>query len=344
MPVYFDATAFAAMAALAAPSVSAQQRFIGNASASMSAQAEPTLTQVRVSGIGGATMTGIATPRTLSRFRGTGLATVNGKALTNQEVTAISVEVAIRAVGTGSFNLPEQGMNLSDVGRQIYNLWGLEITSTKATTFARSRVVEIINAAMQTIYGRAVALDYFNRTTATLTFAMSEDAKTLPTAMQTLLGPVRFADSKQPLRPAATRSELDEFVDLYYGGVAPAFPRMYFLDRGFVDGVDAAGATLRISPAPAAEISLEVEYAQEPPRYTESDLISGVPLRIPHRYVESILLPMAKHMAASDRMFTRESLRGTLQGDYTRAMQQLGLVDPERPTVRNAKPKEATTA
>ena len=214
MAVYFDATAFAAMAARAAPSVSAQQRFIGNASASMRAQAAPTLTQGRVSGIGGATMTGIATPRTLSRFRGTALATVNGKALPNQEVMAISVEVAIRAVGTGSFNLPGQGMTLSDVGRQIYNLWGLEITSTKATTFARARVVEIINAAMQTIYGRAVALDYFNRTTATLTFAMAEDAKTLPTAMQTLLGPVRFADTKQPLRPAATRGELDEFVDL----------------------------------------------------------------------------------------------------------------------------------
>lgn len=269
---------------------------------------------------------------------------------TEDQINYIREVISVPVFGVSTFGLqakfyvPSQGMTLSDVGRQIYNLWGLEITSTKATTFARARVVEIINGAMQTIYGRAVALDYFNRTTAALTFAIAEDSKALPTAMQTLLGPVRFADSKQPLRPAATRGELDEFVDLYYGGVAPAFPRMYFLDRGFVDGVDAAGATLRISPAPAAEISLEVEYAQEPPRYTESDLISGVPLRIPHRYVESILLPIAKHMAASDRMFTKEALRATLQGDYTRAMQQLGLVDPERPTVRNAKPKEVATA
>jgi hypothetical protein len=340
MAVYFEATAFAAMAALAAPDVVAQPRLLGAAAATMTAQAVPTLHQDRFSGIGAASMTGLATPRTLSRFRGTGLATVNGRAVPNQEVLAISVEVAIRASGSGQFRVPGQGMNLSDVGRQIYNLWGLEITSPKATTFARSRVVEIVNSAMQTIYGRAVALDYFNRTTATITFATDEDAQTLPASMQTLLGPVRFADTKQPLRPAATRGELDEFVELYYGGIPPLLPRMYFLDCGFADNVDAAGVTLRISPAPAEETALEVEYAQEPPRYTESDLVSGVPLRIPHRYVESILLPIAKHMAASDRMFTKQELRPTLQADYSRAMQQLGLVDTDRPSARNAKPKE----
>jgi hypothetical protein len=344
MPVYFDATAFVAMAALAAPSVSAQQRFIGNASASMSAQAVPTLTQRRVSGIGGATMTGIATPRTLSRFRGTGLATVNGKALPNQEVMAISVEVAIRAVGTGSFNLPGQGMTLSDVGRQIYNLWGLEITSTKATTFARARVVEIINAAMQTIYGRAIMLDYFNRTTATLTFEIGEGSKAVPSSMQTLLGPVRFESTKQPLREATTRGEFDQFLELYYGGVTPGAPRMYFLETAFADAVDSAGATLHLSPAPTAQTLIEIEYAADAPRYTETDLIMGVPLRIPHRYVESILLPIAKHIAASDRMFAKESLRATLQADYSRAMQQLGLVDPTRTSTRNAKPKEAAAA
>jgi hypothetical protein len=267
---------------------------------------------------------------------------------TEEQINYIREVVSVPVFGLSTFGLqakfyvPSQGMNLSDVGRQIYNLWGLEITSTKATTFARARVVEIINAAMQTIYGRAVALDYFNRTTTTIQFAAGENAKALPAAMQTLLGPVRFASSKQSLRPATTRGEFDEFVNLYYGGKQPALPRMYFLERGFADASDSAGVTLLLSPAPTEETALEVEYAQEAPRYTESDLISGVPLRIPHRYVESILLPIAKHVAASDRMFTKEGLRATLQADYNRAMQQLGLVDPEPVAVRNTKPKEGT--
>jgi hypothetical protein len=39
-------------------------------------------------------------------------------------------------------------------------------------------------------------------------------------------------------------------------------------------------------------------------------------------------------------MFTKQELRPTLQADYARAMQQLGLVETETTAVRNTKPKE----
>lgn len=242
--------------------------------------------------------------------------------------------------------LPDSGMRLDRFATQIYNLWGIEVKTARDTDFARPRVLEIINGALQLIYAQARVLDYFNRQTATLSFD-DVASMALPEDFQTLLGPVRFADTKQPLKAATTLAELEQFVDIHCGGVAPDGPRLYYIDARAAAGTNSSASRLHLAPAPTGDaISIEVDYAVQAPRYETDDLLSNVRVPLPQGYAETILLPICKHMAASDGLFRKEPLRQSIAADYSRAMQVLGLVEPEKTSTRDnrATPRGAALA
>jgi hypothetical protein len=92
------------------------------------------------------------------------------------------------------------------------------------------------------------------------------------------------------------------------------------------------------------ETTIELEYAREAPHYRDSDLLQGTRLRMPHGYVESLLLPIVKQRASLDSLFKKEALRPGLAADYERAMRQLGLGAPDAPTVAKSKPREEAVA
>jgi hypothetical protein len=226
---------------------------------------------------------------------------------------------------------------LNRVATQVYVLWGMEVSSAATINFRRSQVIEVINAALQVIYSAAKAVDYFARATMPLTFAPDQSSQVLDSSIQSLLGPVRLADSKQPLSPVETINDFHSYDDIYAS--AATSPRIYFLDRANAAGRDNAGLTLRIAPAPTVETALEIEYAQQAPRFVESDIMADTTVPMPHAYVESLLLPIVKHIAASDTLFKRQELRPAIAADYNRASLMLGIVDPEPTPTARPKPK-----
>lgn len=252
----------------------------------------------------------------------------------------------ITASGGADFGVEGSGMRLTRVATQVYNLWGIEVTTARDIDFARSRVTEIINAALQVMYSRAHVLDYFNRVSSTLEFAANVASAVLPLNMQTLLDPVREATTRTPLRKASDISEFEEYVDLYCNGTAPAVPRLYYAESLASSSDDSAHCVLRLTPAPAESFTVAFDYAAQAPRYRDSDILKNVTVPIPHAYAESILLPLVKHAAASDNLFRRQDMRQAIQADYQRAMVMLGLVSTQNPAVRESKttPREAVSA
>lgn len=254
---------------------------------------------------------------------------------------AVAVSGTITAGGRLRAYIAGDTMTLERLATQVYNLWGMEVESARDIDFARPRVLEIVNGALQLVYSRAAFLDWFNREPAELVFGSGETSKVLPDGVQTLLGPVRIKDGTE-LRACGSLTEFRHAVELYFAGAAPASPRVYFLHKtGAVDGFDAKLLTLLIAPAPTAETTLEVEWTTEAPHYRETDLLNGTRVRVPHGYAETLLLPLVKQRASLDGLFKNQQLRLAIAADYQRAMVQLGLVDPDSTAVQRNKPREA---
>ena len=270
-------------------------------------------------------------------FYGRGSASTIGEGLCYLDAEFIGVEAVITAKGSAAITIEGQSPRLLRIATQVYNLFGMEVKSAATISFARPRVLEIINSALQIVYSAAKAVDYFARATMPLTFAPDQSSQVLDSSIQSLLGPVRLADSKQPLSPVETINDFHSYDDIY--GTTASSPRIYFLDRVQGVGQDSAGLTLRIAPPPTVGTMVEIEYAREAPRFSESDLLANAPVPMPHAYVESLLLPIVKHIAASDTLFKKQELRSAIAADYQRARLMLGIVDPEPTPTARPKPK-----
>ncbi len=237
--------------------------------------------------------------------------------------------IELMGVDTATFTLDGQKMSLDRVMTQIYNVWGMEVKSARDITFARPRVLEIVNGAMQIIYSRAKELDYFSKVPGMLEFDADQSNAPMPANMQNLLGDVRTLTGK--LKGATSREEFESWSTIYFGGNSASTPRVYWLEKqANVDGFDSASATLHIAPAPTVLTEVYFDYAQEAPYFTETAFLRHERLQMPHSYVETLLLPICKYRASSDNLFRGDqSLRQALASEYQTAMQQLGMVDPD---------------
>jgi hypothetical protein len=251
--------------------------------------------------------------------------------------------IPVRSVNTlqGAVSLRLEGakMTLDRLMTQIYNVWGMEVPSARTITFARERVLEIVNASLQILYSRSKELDYFSRTAGELVFAAAEGVKAMPTNLQCLVGHVRIGATE--LRAATSREEFQNWATLYFSGDSPITPRIYWLETLQSEGFDSSGAKLHILPVPSEETTVSFDYATEAPYFHLNDFHAGTRLRIPHSYVETLLLPICKYKATLDNQFRGDqSLRQSIAADYQRAMRQLGMIEPETTAQRNQKPKE----
>ncbi len=250
---------------------------------------------------------------------------------------AIPLPVTFTGSGKCLLRLEGQKMSLDRVVAQIYNLFGIEITTGLDIEFARERVLEIINSALQIMYSRAEKLDFFNRSTLTLTYATGETSKTLPVSIQMLLGPVKTDDGD--LEMASTISQFEQYLDIYFSGETITSPRVAFLDRRASSAsFDSQECILRIAPAPADDTDVTLDFAQEAPYFGVQEYLTNARLRIPHSYVESVFLPLCKYFATMDPLFKKEALRKAINDDYQRAMIQLGEVNPDTVPTRSTKP------
>lgn len=208
-------------------------------------------------------------------------------------------------------------------------LWGIDCLKS-APKFAIERAVNDVNAAMQMVWNQANDRNYWSTLTLDLTVPPFANQTDIPDNVQNVTGPCINAETGQPLTPVGTLAELDGFIDLYLDGDVTVDPIAYHIDRHRGPGTDPAWCIFRCAPpAGAAGAVITLDVVTEPPRYTSDDLSSCPLLPIPHQYVESLLLPIARYRASSFTMlFQAHDRQPTIDREYAEARIALGLADP----------------
>lgn len=222
-----------------------------------------------------------------------------------------------------------QGLGVCAVIDDIFLLWGVE-DPAMAIEALRDRALTDLNAAMQIVWTQARDRDYFSRRTLSVTVPEGSGEVELDQEVQNVLGPVRREADRVPLQPLSSRSEVDQFGNIFLGGSGGTMaPLAFFVERLNQSRADNTRIVLHVVPAPTEDTDFLVDAAMECPRYVWRDYCHCTPLEIPHRYTESILLPICRHRAASSQYFVREERREAIDREYVTALQVLGGVDPQ---------------
>ncbi len=256
-----------------------------------------------------------------------------------EDSAKISADIVLRgathvnATASATVSLVGEGLGVCSVINDILLLWGIE-DARMSVQYLRDRALHDLNAAMQLIWARAKDRDYFSRRTLTVILNSGTSSAVLEQDVQNVLGPVRRDSDKGNLRPLASRSQLDLFGHLFLGqtnnaAVVNGVPQAFFAERLNQSRPDNTKIVLHVVPAPDADTNLLVDVAMECPRYEWRDYCQCTPLHIPHRYAESVLLPVCRHRAMSSHYFIKEDRRELIENEYAVAMQVLGLVDPQ---------------
>jgi hypothetical protein len=121
--------------------------------------------------------------------------------------------------------------------------------------------------------------------------------------------------------------------------VASGKPSAYYLES-LRDTTDATGDSVEIAlqvlPKPttawAAAVTLLLNVIRQPTVFSNSDLLAGTStLEIPHKYVESVFMPLARYNASRAFLFYDKTKVAGIEADYDRALNLLGITDPRRP-------------
>ena len=227
------------------------------------------------------------------------------------------------------------GLGACDVIRHILLLWGVE-NPKHAPAFVRSSALDYMNAAMQAVWNSAKDRDYWTRTTHSITLAAGASFIALQDSIQNVIGPARLEADNRPLVLVNSRSQIDHFVSLYMDGVAGDSPVAYYIERTAQAGKEPTQCVFRVAPAPEADTDFLLDVIYEAPRFTWNDVDACPRVPIPHRYVESLLLPIARYHAMSSHLFVFPDRAAQITEDYQQALTLLDAADPLPPATANA--------
>ncbi len=136
------------------------------------------------------------------------------------------------------------------------------------------------------------------------------------------------------------RAQFERHADTFYGSEQPDGPRAWHLHASHVAGGDSQELTLMVTPAPADDVTILADVILEPPRYDWSDVVQGTPLNLPHRYAETLLIPLVRDWATSHELFAEPELLPQIKQQAEMARLVLGLLNPRKPN----SPKETPDA
>ena len=127
-----------------------------------------------------------------------------------------------------------------------------------------------------------------------------------------------------------TIGELETFVDNYLDGDTTTSPVAYHIERAKQSGSEPSSITLHVVPAvsEAAGVAFLIEVVKEAPRFQSADIFSYAPIPIPHKYVETLFLPIARYKASSFYLFVADKQKEAIERDYQMAMAAIGDADP----------------
>jgi hypothetical protein len=259
-------------------------------------------------------------------------------AIAYTKTIVVTASATATSTMTGRISLAHKGLLLPDVARAVYALWGYDgIQNLRTITIGRERIAEWCNAAMQLIYSQADRLEYFNRDRVTVTVGTGGSVA-LPVTVQRIHGEARIGG--RSLRPLASKGQITDFTNLY-GGSSP----IGFLVESIRDtGADSLGMTLYVAPAPSEDTEVTLDVTYEPPRFESADLLSGQVIPLPHKWAETIFMPLVRKWAAGDGRMPasmRAAQIAEIDAQYAAARQMLGLADIDPVTVKDSKEGKA---
>ena len=219
------------------------------------------------------------------------------------------------------------GLGVCEVIRELLLMWGLEHTE-KAPAWARRAALNVLNSAMQAVWNQARDRSYWTRSTVAVSLEAGFSEAVLDQGVQNVTGPVRPAATRRPLAALGTPGELEQFADLYLDGESPGEPVAYYIERQRQAGKEPCKCTLKVAPAPAEPTELMVDVVLEAPRFTWNDVDRCPRVPMPHRYVESLLLPIARYQAMSGHLAVAPERRAQIEAEYAAARLGLELADP----------------
>lgn len=306
--------------AFAAAPVSALEVSMALSGKNVSFQASPISTMAMSMALSGKTMGFSANPVSGLKV----VATLSGSTakFSASPLSALTISMSL----SGAQEL--HGMSICDVIDEVLGMWGI-FSRCSAPSFAIERAINDINTSMQTVWNHADERNYWSSDTLTITLADGTSSQDLPDNIQNVVGPCRRADNRRPLVPIGTIGELETFADIYLDGETAEEPVAYHIERMNQLGNDPAKCVFHVTPSVDGEsMSFLLEVVREAPRFTTNDLRACPVIPIPHRYVESLLLPIARYQASSYYLFRKADQKETIDREYQQARIALGLADP----------------
>jgi hypothetical protein len=251
-----------------------------------------------------------------------------------KKIVTATASAQCLAVMSATVSYGHQGLLLCDVARAIYAMWGNDgIIDLRTITIGRERLVEWCNAAMQLIYSQAARLEYFNRDRIDVDVPTSGSVA-LPASVQRTMGSARIA--ARSLRPLESKEQVTEFSSIYGG----ALPLAYYVESLRDTVADSLAMTLYLAPAPSEETTVTLDVTHEPPRWSSADLLVGTVIPLPHKWAETIFMPLVRKWAAGDSRMPKSYRAAQIQeidAQYNAARQMLGLADIEPRTAKDNK-------
>jgi len=238
-------------------------------------------------------------------------------------------------------------MTLREIFNNVVALLGVK-DAEKSSLAMRAEAFSAIRAALQQV--QTAGEDYYGREEVTVELVADTGSYALAKEVQTVLDHPRIGS--RTLKKLTSRSRYDNYGPLFLGklsrAVASGTPLAYYVEPlrdTTADEPDSVKINLLIVPPSAAPGAMLVPVIKEPPIYVDADLCDETEPPIPHKYHESILLPLCRWNITSSSFFSDQELVPALKDDYARAMMALGFSDPRvQPSNKQtqAQPAEAS--
>jgi hypothetical protein len=232
-------------------------------------------------------------------------------------------------------------MTIGEVLKDALQVFGFP-NAASAPQKALDRALTDINAAIQQLADGGE--DFMGRQELVVTLVAETQSYVLAKNIQTLLEPVKLSD-ETVLRQLTSRGQFLQFGQIFQdqllAGVAAGKPSAYFVES-LRDTSDTTGdnvtITVQVLPKPtiawAAAVTLVLNVIVQPSQFTAAQLTTGTALlEIPHKYVESIFLPLMRYNLSGSYLFQDKNKKQQIDADYDRALAVLGKSDPRRPQV-----------
>lgn len=261
------------------------------------------------------------------RLRSTEAVAVAGQAYLSNLVVIRAADNLAFVSARACFDAGRDGLGVCDLIREILLAWGIE-NPERAPGWARRRALHDLNAAMQIVWNQAKDRTYWTRSTLSLTLASGISSQPLGDTIQNVVGPARINGTRQPLVLLGTLGEVDQFEDLYLDGDTPASPVAYHVQRENQAGKEPCKCTLHVRPAPTESTDILLDVVLESPRFSWNDMDRCPRVPLPHRYIESLLLPILRYHAMNCHLFVDRARAPQIESEYMLARQGLELADP----------------